>query len=194
MKWVVDPSRPLNRSRDGEQLQLFWLLCIAVCGKNADMQARCLQNLLQDCSAYPLDWLLAEDRQGKLESRLRASRIGQYTRLMGAIRGSQGIVLAHAGVEDLERIPGVGPKTARFFLLYTRNVRVAVLDRHVIRWLQQWFEGVPYPVPRKKYRQWEDIVLWTMEQLFPGRMVEDVDLEIWTQGRRSITVLPKALI
>jgi hypothetical protein len=69
---------------------------------------------------------------------LRIVRAGQYARIAAAFRGVLSLNLRTCTVADLEAVHGIGPKTARMFLLHSRPAqRVAVLDTHILAWLAQ---------------------------------------------------------
>ena len=143
---TIDPKAVTNYERTQEELEQFWIFCILVAGKNADWAARCVTRLLSRKldGQTPLEFLEAEGNA--LHNTLVANRVGQYNRISKAIEGSYGIDLRTCTVEELEAIHGIGPKTARFFILHTRlNADVAVLDTHVLKWMRDRMgvENVP---------------------------------------------------
>lgn len=180
---MIDPTRITNFNRSDRELELFWLFCLMVAGKNADQMARKLTAL---CAGVPDDWrlfewLIAMD----LPLLLREHKIGQYTRIERAIRESARLDLRDCTVADLEAVYGVGPKTARFFLLHSRpGVEVAVLDTHILRWIREkTYFPAPQSTPPKgnKYSYWESIALSLMRSQFPRMAYADADLLIWSQ-------------
>ena len=56
---VIDPFNITNYNRTETELQVFWLFCIMVAGKNAGQTATKLTNMLKDMpfDAMPFDWL-----------------------------------------------------------------------------------------------------------------------------------------
>src|SRR5690606_28462084 len=92
---------------------------------------------------------------------LEASKLGQYHRLSKCFRESVQTLdgsLKTCSVEDLESITGVGPKTARFFVLHSRpNSRIAVIDTHILKYLRTQGIDAPKGTPPKgeKYSRFE---------------------------------------
>jgi hypothetical protein len=88
--------------------------------------------------------------------------------------------LKTCSVEDLENIYGIGPKTARCFVLHTREgSRVAGLDTHLLKFLRDEGYEVPKSTPasRKKYQELEDIFLSICDAR--NKVPAEYDLEIW---------------
>lgn len=86
-------------------------------------------------------------------------------------------------LEDLESIPGIGPKTARCFLIHSRpNQQYAGLDTHVLKFLRDKGHEVPKATPTgKKYVELEKIFLKYVAE--SGMSVADFDLLIWNDYR-----------
>ena len=118
----------------------------------------------------------------QLAERLKAAGLGCYN-LKG--RGfhtitKMGLDLRTCTAEDLERCPGIGLKTSRFFILHTRRAaRVACLDTHILRWLSDLGYKAPKVTPNSKkvYRELEAIFLGLArkKRMSPARL----DLAIW---------------
>src|SRR5580658_9218545 len=163
---MIDPNDVTDPSRTGAQLEEFLLFCIVVAGKNADQQTRKLDAFLQGREPFKFIRSLGD---GALEAGLRAVKLGKYTLLAASFRE-----LAHAGTdlracpwEDLTGFPGIGIKTAKFFVLHSRPKEMhGVLDTHVLSWMsERWApagRGAP-AVPRhspqdpRAYRFWETV-------------------------------------
>ena len=117
-----------------------------------------------------------------LDRCLRLARTGNYAKLK---RGFAALVrakldLATCTVADLERIHGIGPKTSRFFMLWTRSgARYAALDTHVLKWLRYLGHRAPYSTPQSsmRYAALESIFLAESDrrQLSPRQL----DSKIW---------------
>ncbi|NJO62828.1 MAG: hypothetical protein HC836_32775 [Richelia sp. RM2_1_2] len=155
----------------------------------AKVTARALATLLQPTSLSPFNYIRFLLQNGGLEGELRRARIGQYARLVRLLTEvmNRNICLRTCSVEDLESLPGIGPKTARFFILHTRlDQTYAVLDVHIMRWLNE--EGYEAPVrPRnnEEYAFWETIFLNHADnytKLFTNVKIAELDLLIWTYG------------
>jgi thermostable 8-oxoguanine DNA glycosylase len=183
MMLTINPTDITKFDRTKDELELFWLFCVLVAGKNADWAAvkitHLLQNKPQDIS--PLAFL----NQGDLHNVLVANKVGQYRRITKAIEESVALDLASATVEDLMGVFGVGPKTARFFILHTRkNAECAVLDTHILKWLKGVFNDldVPNSTPSgKEYEKWERLAIKAIQANFGEISLAEADLLIWTQ-------------
>ena len=81
---------------------------------------------------------------------------------------------------------GVGNKTARFFLLHSReNCEHVVLDIHILRYLRErWKQDVPDNTPQnnKQYKEIADKVAYFIKTDFPYLTMAEADLLIWTKG------------
>ena len=180
---MIDPLNVIDYRRSQTELEEFWLFCVMVAGKNADQTARKVEHLLagRPRRQTPLRYL--ESLGSSLSEALRACRCGQYGRISRALVETFPLDLRAAPVEHLQRVYGVGPKTARFFVLHTRrDARVAVLDTHVLKWMRQLgVQEVPQHTPGslKQYLRLESLAIGLMEQTFPGMTLAEADLHIW---------------
>lgn len=177
---TIVPTSITNFNRNTRELQAFWLFCICVAGRNSKMVATKINQLMGDVpnNMFPFDWLRVQDIRSVLEKH----KMGQYGRITKAIQQSLDLDLATVDFMDLEKIHGVGPKTSRFFLLHSRpNVEVAVLDTHILKWMQANFpaHSVPATTPQKDYRTWENMFLIRAKDMFPGLSIAEIDLTIW---------------
>lgn len=93
-------------------------------------------------------WIRQLDEQESLNGKLRESKLGQYQRIASVFRAAahSWLNLHSCTVADLMKFPGVGPKTARFFILHSRpNQRLAVLDTHILSRLRELFPKARIP-------------------------------------------------
>jgi thermostable 8-oxoguanine DNA glycosylase len=171
--------------------QLIYSLIVA--GKSAtfakDAMARFAPQRAKDFYANLLAWSQA----GSLREHLEIARTGNYSKLVKGIHAlllklkQQTLDLATCGVTDLETVHGIGPKTARFFLLWTRpgQVQHAALDVHVLRWLRSLGYKAPGQTPSssKKYAELEEAFLH--EAAKRGLTPAQLDAQIWEAGRRA---------
>jgi thermostable 8-oxoguanine DNA glycosylase len=95
-----------------------------------------------------------------------------------------GINLQTCSPTELETIHGIGPKTARFFIIWTRpDARVAALDVHVLRWLKTLGYDAPSQTPSgKRYVELEIAFLAEADR---RRVTPHIlDQQIWSTGSR----------
>jgi DNA uptake protein ComE-like DNA-binding protein len=115
---------------------------------------------------------------------LRSVRTGRYATLEKTFTEltTRDINLRTCAPEELEEIPGIGPKTARFFIMWTRpGARYAALDTHVLRWLRGKGIDAPRTTPSgRKYRELENIFLWYADSM--GLSPRELDAQIWSEA------------
>jgi hypothetical protein len=192
---MIDPINMTQYDLSKPDLEEVILFCCAVAGKNALTTAKALDKFLiglrADCSTL---WdtegspfvLLRCGWRHDLAQRIKSCGMGCFNH-----RARTFLALAHSGldlktctVEELEKIPGIGPKTSRYFLLHTRrDVRVAVLDTHILRYMSDLGHEVPRSTPTgKRYLD--------LEQTFIGladlsqKSLAQFDLDIWNEYRK----------
>lgn len=187
---MIDPRDVTKFDRTQAELEEFWLFCLVVAGKTAMTQAKLLDGFLKDiledmpfADATPFEAIQNAVDEGWLLEKLKKSRLGQYTRLERAMRESLSLKLSTDSVDAFEAIPGVGSKTARFFLLHTRpDQKIAVLDTHVLRHMRSLGlttqEGTPPKGP--KYAALEKLFIDLAEK--NNMSIADYDLHIWRTG------------
>lgn len=186
MSFTVDPTEVICFDRNAFDLELFWLFCLVVAGKTAKTQARLLDNFLHSLDRAdpeddtPFTRVVQAAQQGVLLDKIKESRLGQYNRLVRAFEQSTGLNLRCCTVDDLEAIHGVGPKTARMFLMFTREgARYAALDTHVLKYMASRGLDVPKVTPPAgpRYRALEEQFIAFADEA--GKPVAEFDLEIW---------------
>lgn len=184
---MITPTSITNHNRTQAELEEFLLFAILVAGKTAKTQAEKLEKFLFNArlvKVSPFKWLeyLVEfPNDTALMDTMKANKLGQYNRLDKAIRG----ILQFKGkldsvtLEELESVKGIGPKTARFFILHSRpNQRIAALDTHILKFMSEKGYKVPKSTPSKKnYGQIEKDFLTECDKA--SKNVADMDLEIW---------------
>lgn len=190
---MIRPDAVTNFNRSVPELQEFLLFCITVHGKRAHVQALKLEHLLQYLSAitgsmYPFTMIdiarnMEDEETGEtlLLKGLKKFKLGQYTRLCRSIDDLLLLCdLRTVGVKELENCFGVGPKTARFFLVHSRpNQEFAILDTHILKWLKtKGYEKIPKSTPQRKwYSHFERIFLTLVKK--SGLTTAEFDLSIW---------------
>lgn len=181
---LIDPFKITNFNRSDAELEAFLLFCVCVAGKKATMIASKIADFLalDDGMESPfkkIDKMISEDT---LTSNLQKVKMGKYALLTKAF--SQ-IVSANFNLKtvtalELEKIPGVGKKTSRFFILHSRiDANVAVIDTHVLKYLNSIGVNAGKAVPSgAKYDEFEQIML---SQAIKHNMdPADFDLKIWS--------------
>jgi thermostable 8-oxoguanine DNA glycosylase len=186
---MIDPSQVTKYDRTQAELEEFLLFCCAVAGKSAKSAARALDRYLGplrdvDRSAFECVRYDLERRDVPLYKLLKHAGFGCYfqrAKTFEALAYS-GLDLKTCSREELQAIPGIGPKTASFFLLHSRQGwRGAVLDRHILSFLRdQYGVDAPKSTPQssKVYRDLEEIFLMTVP---PWSTPAQHDLEIWKE-------------
>jgi endonuclease III len=174
----IEPTKITNFNRTDAELQSFWIFGCVVAGKNSDQAARVLARLLTRCQTTPFEYFRDLGEIG-IRNALVAARSGNYTRITRFIVESLDLDLRTASLERLLAINGIGPKTARFFLLHTRpNLEVAVLDVHILKYLMDCgVDDVPAKTPSnpEQYRILEQGFLYFVKCEFPFMSIADID-------------------
>ena len=191
---MIDPAKITNFNRTDRELQAFWLFCIMVAGKNSDQTALKLNKMLKEMGEKtPFEFITEYYGYGKqFLLFLYKHKTGQYKRISEAFHASIFLDLRNATLDELMSVHGVGPKTARFFILHSRaNARVAVLDTHILKWLTMYgLKDVPDTTPNEKeYAKWEKIFLDICDIWYRGKPIAEVDLNIWNGMRMAKHIL-----
>lgn len=184
MNTVIDPKNITNYYRTDSELETFWLFCLFVAGKNSDNASKKLAQFLEDM--VPWDTPFSYLKNIDIHNNLINIKSGQYTRLSKAIEQSLELNLRSCTLDDLTNIYGVGPKTARFFLLHTReNCKYAVLDTHILKWIRNHpeYNHAPKDTPQNQddYDAWSEVAISLMQGSYPDLSLADIDLLIWTE-------------
>lgn len=182
---MIDVSNITNYNASKNQLQeaiLFWILAA---GKSGKMSAICLDKLITilyhkygNLSPFKL---ISENGISTLSGLMKECGIGCYNIKSKTIWElvNSNIDLKNCSCDDLEKIKGIGCKTSRGFIVHTRkNTEYAVVDRHLLKYLNQLGYDVPINTPSKKeYKQIEILFLSLIPVHFT---VSEYDLLIWT--------------
>lgn len=186
--FYVDPNKVTIFNRSESELELFLLFCIVVAGKTAKTQAKLLNNFLTSLrenygseETTPFKLIYNADSIGVLKDELIKSRLGQYNRLEKSFRKTHDFIgkLKTITIDELETIPGVGPKTSRFFLLHSRqNQNYAVLDTHILHYMRDnGLTSFTITPDKKRYASVEQQFLNHAKAI--NKTLADLDLEIW---------------
>lgn len=185
---MINPEKITNYNYSDHELEELWIFSICVAGKPAGRTAKAVHSLLYDDPQYhgsPFDVISALIAKRALHRKLKKYGVGQYNRIKRSLRESVEHFgdgrLRSATVNELESIHGVGPKTARFFVLHTRrNQRYAALDTHILKFLKEKGYDAPRSTPTgRRYRELEQAFL--KEAALVGKSPATFDLELWKQ-------------
>jgi hypothetical protein len=180
---MIDPTKITNFNLSTPELEECILFWVCAAGKNGVTAAKSLDRLLSnfksDCS--PFETIRFIDRQFNLADQMRIAGIGCFNNKSHTFRAlvHSGINLKTCTVFDLEKIKGIGPKTARCFLMHSRpDQKFAGLDTHVLKFLADCGIDVPKSTPNgRKYHHLELQFLNICEKF--NLAVADLDLLIW---------------
>ncbi len=169
---------------------------VIVAGKSADFADAAVKRLI-DCNdaRTPFGQLRRMVSHGTIGTRLREARVGNYTKIEKCFRAliDAGFDLTKCTPDDLEKIHGIGRKTSRFFLLWTRpEEKHAALDVHILRWMRSLGYDAPKATPsnQKKYAELEKAFLAEADKR--GMSARDLDFKIWSEGAgRGENVAPE---
>lgn len=182
---MIDPFAITRYDRTQAELEELWVFCLAVAGKKATMIARMVEDFLANCGheGTPFDRIRTMVANGTLVDHMRRARVGKYGLISQGLKETldRSLDLRTCTVHDLEGIYGVGPKTARFFLLHSRkDAKVAVIDTHMLKYLRAIGHKVPmgmFPTGQV-YARLEQAVLAEVDRL--GMSQADFDLQVWS--------------
>lgn len=183
---MIDPQEITNFNRTDAELEEFLLFCVAVAGKTASTIAQQLDRFLLMVvgNESPFAKIRILLRLGKLRSYLEKAKLGKYGVLERAYTQlvESDIHLRVCEVGELEAIYGIGPKTARYFLLHSRrNQNLVPLDTHALKFLSTKGYKVPKSTPTGK-RYYELEKAFIEEAKKAGKSVAAFDLEIWNNS------------
>ncbi len=194
---MIDPQFVTKFDRTDRELQEFFIFAVCVAGKTATTTARAVERFLnllayeeaepatKDCMLRPLT-MVSLFSQTEVAEEMRKAGIGCYNQKAAAVSTAAKAVRAKmlnlrtCSIAELEALPWVGPKTARFFLLHTRpNVRAAAIDTHILKHLAANGVQVPKQTPPagRTYSRLEEsfLTLADAANMTPA----DYDLQVW---------------
>ena len=198
-KKMINPYQITNYNRRSSELEEFLLFCIVVAGKTAYIQAQKLEDflvsvnkrLMMPKNINPFQTLKSAEQHGILMEEILKAKLGQYKKIYSGFKYicSNQYDLNKMTPELLEKIPGVGMKTSRFFLLHSDSFysnKIAILDTHILKFIKENIDDkAPKSTPtiRVTYKYWEDRFLFWCEQ--NNKNVADFDLEVWKSFART---------
>jgi len=177
---MIDPSKITNFNLDRKGLEEHAVFWVCVAGKTAKTIAKSLDSIWKEIGHDPF---AAIRRVGldNLPGILKKHGIGCYNAKARSLYelATSGLDLKKCSLKDLESIYGIGPKTARCFMIHTRpNARCAGIDTHVLKFLKDLGHKVPSSTPiGKKYLEIEELFLNYVYK--SGKSVAEYDLSVW---------------
>lgn len=204
MSTLVDPYAITDYDRSDEALEAFFMFCCAVAGKKAAMIAPKVHRFVEgyEGGGTPFQKVRRMNGEASLDANLRRVSIGKYGLLSRAY--TQAVsrpeeFLRTAGIQELQEIPGVGLKTARFFIVHSRaGAEHAVIDTHMLKFLRDSGEpDVPSgnSPPAAAYLRLEKAVLVHAAQR--GMTPADFDLVVWRwyeAGNRGMPIFTNSAV
>lgn len=191
MNYLVDPDNITRFDMSSQELELLILFWVCAAGKKAKTAAANLNRLLRHGrqkfgKESPFSIMLSFGSD--LASELKGHGIGCYNNKSRSMLelASSGLDLESCSVSELESIRGIGPKTARCFVMHSRRgVRYAGLDTHCLKYMRDRGFEVPKSTPSgKRYLELESIFLKLADE--SGKSVAEFDLEIWRRYSSSV--------
>jgi hypothetical protein len=191
---MIDPEKVTNYNQTDKELEEFILFWVCAAGKNGRTAARCLDKFLYGINGLNTPFTAIRRwsvRHSNIPEMMKSAGIGCYygksATFLELVLSKINLHTCTAG--DLESIYGIGPKTARCFLLHSReDAQVAGLDTHMLKHLRVEGHDVPKSTPTgKKYLTLEKAVLSLAKEA--GMSPASYDLMIW--NRYSTKSTPK---
>ena len=186
---MINPAEVTNYNRTQYELEEFILFCINVAGKKSAIEAPKLEVFIERAKditkeTTPFNCIKKLIKLGRLNEIMHWAKLSPYAQRYNSY-------VAVAKIKDLQivtlnrllQVPGIGLKTARFFLSHSReDFDEPMLDTHILRFLRdQGYGDAPKSTPSNEntYHYFANIFKNIARQL--GKSVTDLDLEIWKQ-------------
>lgn len=186
---MINPAEVTNYNRTQSELEEFILFCINVAGKKSAIEAPKLEVFIERAKditkeSTPFNCIRKLIKLGRLNEIMHWAKLSPYAQRYNSY-------VAVAKIKDLQtvtlnrllQVPGIGLKTARFFLSHSReDFDEPMLDTHILRFLRdQGYSDAPKSTPTNEntYHYFANIFKNIARQL--GKSVTDLDLEIWKQ-------------
>lgn len=187
---MVDPENITKFDRTQDELQeviLFWILAA---GKNAKTSAAGLERFLdhgRDVFGPVSPFEIVKRFGSELPSVLRSHGLGCYNNKSKSMLdlAERNLDLNSCTLRDLEDVRGIGPKTARCFLMHSRpGCRYAGIDTHVLKYMRDQGVEVPKSTPSgKKYLEIEKKFIEMADK--SGKSIAEFDLDIWRRYSKA---------
>ena len=184
---MINPAEVTNYNRTQYELEEFILFCINVAGKKSAIEAPKLEVFIERAKnitkeSTPFNCIRKLIKLGRLNEIMHWAKLSPYSQRFNSyvsvvtIKDLQTVTL-----NRLLQVPGVGLKTARFFLSHSReDFDEPMLDTHILRFLRdQGYKDAPKSTPSNVgiYNYYANVFKMFARTL--GKSVTDLDLEIW---------------
>jgi thermostable 8-oxoguanine DNA glycosylase len=190
---MINPAEVTNYNRTQSELQEFILFCINVAGKKSSVESPKLEVFIERAKditkeTSPFNCIKKLIKLGRLNEIMHWAKLSPYAqRYNSYVAVSKIKDLQTVTLNRLLQVPGIGLKTARFFLSHSReDFDEPMLDTHILRYLRdQGYTDAPKSTPSNEntYYYFANIFKNIARQL--GKSVTDLDLEIWKQYSKT---------
>ena len=190
---MINPAEVTNYNRTQSELQEFLLFCINVAGKKSSIEAPKLEVFLQRAKditkeSSPFNCIKKLIQLGRLQEIMHWAKLSpykqRYNSYVDAVKLGD---LQKVTMNRLLQVPGIGLKTARFFLSHSReDFDEPMLDTHILQFLRDnGYRNAPKSTPSNLgvYNYYANI--FKMFARVSGKSVTDLDLEIWKQYSKT---------
>ena len=190
---MINPAEVTNYNRTQSELQEFLLFCINVAGKKSSIEAPKLEVFIQRAKditkeTSPFNCIKKLIQLGRLQEIMHWAKLSpykqRYNSYVDAVKLGD---LQTVTLNRLLQVPGIGLKTARFFLSHSReDFDEPMLDTHILQFLRDnGYRNAPKSTPSNLgvYNYYANI--FKMFARVSGKSVTDLDLEIWKQYSKT---------
>lgn len=190
-----DPGPALDSAQNAQ----WWLMyTVLVANKSAEFANQRLNAFFPHGTLFsdwdrPFTYVRLKNKSGLLRSRLIEVKTGQYNRVEAAFVDMAVKLPPLAGDDPrkwtlitLESIPGVGPKSARWFYgLVNPEAKVAALDTHILKFLGDNGSKVPKATPSAgaRYHELEADFIYFADRL--DMNPPELDYLLWKVYRKG---------
>ena len=191
---MINPAEVTNYNRTQSELQEFLLFCINVAGKKSSIEAPKLEVFIQRAKditkeTSPFNCIKKLIQLGRLQEIMHWAKLSpykqRYNSYVDAVKLGD---LQKVTLNRLLQVPGIGLKTARFFLSHSReDFDEPMLDTHILKFLRDnGYRNAPKSTPSNVgiYNYYANV--FKMFARVSGKSVTDLDLEIWKQYSKTI--------
>ena len=167
--------------------------CINVAGKKSSIESPKLEVFLQRAKditkeSSPFNCIKKLIQLGRLQEIMHWAKLSpykqRYNSYVDAVKLGD---LQKVTLNRLLQVPGIGLKTARFFLSHSReDFDEPMLDTHILQFLRDnGYRNAPKSTPSNLgvYNYYANI--FKMFARVSGKSVTDLDLEIWKQYSKT---------